>query len=195
MRVRVALPIAKPIRRGAFIAGSDGVCTWVKFKYERLSMFCHYCGMLGHDVKHCASHFAVVKNGGEVDYQYGDFLLAMGGRPRFSPDKNTGPSAEWDQTSGDVQHDGTSPVGKMHGETAMEGMKVGNPCAMDEEESENLELQPKFQQLDNADFASDRHVVEGKCESTPSGQNFQVSTSVQRDVSAMKTAGLQTEVV
>ena len=74
-------------------------------------------------------------------------------------------------------------------------MKVGNPCAMDEEESENLELQPKFQQLDNADFASDRHVVEGKCESTPSGQNFQVSTSVQRDVSAMKTAGLQTEVV
>ena len=127
MRVRVALPIAKPIRRGAFIAGSDGVCTWVKFKYERLSMFCHYCGMLGHDVKHCASHFVVVKNGGEVDYQYGDFLLAMWGRPRFSPNKNTGPSAEWDQTSGDVQHDGTSPVGKMHGETAVEGMKVGNP--------------------------------------------------------------------
>lgn len=78
MRVRVALPIAKPIRRGAFIAGSDGVRTWVKFKYERLSMFCHYCGMLGHDVKHCASHFAVVKNGGEVNYQYGDFLRAMG---------------------------------------------------------------------------------------------------------------------
>ena len=73
-----------------------------------------------------------------------------------------------DQTSGDVQHDGTSPVGNMHGETAVEGMKVGNPCAMDEEESENLELQPKFQQLDNADFASDRHVVEGNCESTPS---------------------------
>ena len=25
MRVRVALPISKPIRRGGFIAGSDGV--------------------------------------------------------------------------------------------------------------------------------------------------------------------------
>lgn len=37
MRVRVAMPIAKPIRRGAFITGSDGIRTWVKFKYERLS--------------------------------------------------------------------------------------------------------------------------------------------------------------
>lgn len=60
----------------------------------------------------------------------------------------------------------------MHGETSVEGMKVGNPCAMDEEESENQELQSKFQQLDNADFASDGHVVEGKCESMTSGQNF-----------------------
>ena len=34
MRVRVALPIAKLIRRGAFIVGLDGVHTWVKFKYE-----------------------------------------------------------------------------------------------------------------------------------------------------------------
>ena len=34
MRVRVALPIAKLIRKGAFIVGLDGVHTWVKFKYE-----------------------------------------------------------------------------------------------------------------------------------------------------------------
>ena len=42
MRVRVALPISKPIRRGGFIAGSDGVKTWVSFKYEILPIFCHY---------------------------------------------------------------------------------------------------------------------------------------------------------
>lgn len=190
MRVKVPFPIAKPDRRGAFISGSDGVHTWVKFKYERLSLFCHYCGMLGHDVKHYASHFAVVKNGGEVDYQYGDFLRAMGGRPRFSPNKNTGPSAEWDHTLGDVQHDGTSPVGNMQGETT----KAGNPCAMDVGESENLGFQPKIQQLDNVDSASDKHVDDGNDESKPSGQKFQESNSVQREVSAMKTAGLQTEV-
>lgn len=32
MRVRVALPILKPIRRGSFIAGSDGDRHWVTFK-------------------------------------------------------------------------------------------------------------------------------------------------------------------
>ena len=56
MRVRVALPISKPIRRGSFIAGSDGEKHWVKFKYERLPLFCHFCGMLGHDVRNCAEH-------------------------------------------------------------------------------------------------------------------------------------------
>ena len=39
MRVRVSLPISKPLRRGAFIVGSDGERTWVNFKYERLSFF------------------------------------------------------------------------------------------------------------------------------------------------------------
>ena len=39
MRVRVALPIAKPFRRGAYIADLDGARTWVKFKYERLPYF------------------------------------------------------------------------------------------------------------------------------------------------------------
>ena len=65
MRVKVAV---QPLRRGGFIAGSDGARSWVTFKYERLPLFCHYCGLLGHDVKHCASHFAVSKNSGEVDY-------------------------------------------------------------------------------------------------------------------------------
>ena len=46
MRVKVALPISKPIRRGGFLAGSDGQRTWVTFKYERLPLFCHWCGTL-----------------------------------------------------------------------------------------------------------------------------------------------------
>ena len=34
MRVKVAFPISKPIRRGGFLAGSDGQRTWFTFKYE-----------------------------------------------------------------------------------------------------------------------------------------------------------------
>ena len=78
----MALPISKPIRRGSSIVGSDGEKHLVKFKYERLPLFCHFCGMLGHDVKNCAEHFAATTIGGTIDYQYRDFLKAMGGRAR-----------------------------------------------------------------------------------------------------------------
>ena len=92
MRVRVALPISKPIRRGGYIAGSDGGKSWVFFKYERLPIFCHYCGILGHDLKHCAAHYAVDKAGGRIEYKYGDFLRAVGGCPRAQGSKEVGPT-------------------------------------------------------------------------------------------------------
>ena len=66
MRVRVALPISKPIQRGGFIARSDGVKTWVSFKYERLPIFCHYYGILGHDLRHYVAHYAVEKKGDRI---------------------------------------------------------------------------------------------------------------------------------
>ena len=80
MRVKVAIPISKLVRRGGFLAGSDGNKNWVSFKYERLPMFCHHCGLLGHDLKHCASYFAATKNKKDVVCQYGEWLKASGGR-------------------------------------------------------------------------------------------------------------------
>jgi len=67
MRVWVALPVSKPLRCGGFIVDSNGDRMWVHFKYERLPMFCHFCGILGHDFHHCARHFAAEKSDGEVD--------------------------------------------------------------------------------------------------------------------------------
>ena len=68
IRVRVALPISKPIRRGGFVTGSDRERCWVNYKYECLSIFCYYCGLLGHDLKHSASHYVASKKEGEVRY-------------------------------------------------------------------------------------------------------------------------------
>ena len=34
MRVKVDIPVVKAIRRGAFLAGSDGLRHWVDLKYE-----------------------------------------------------------------------------------------------------------------------------------------------------------------
>ena len=88
MRVRVAIPISKPIRRGSFVAGSDGTRHWVNFKYERLALFCHFCGTMGHDLRHCASYYVASKNSGEVECQYGDWMKATGGRSSL-PTRNT----------------------------------------------------------------------------------------------------------
>ena len=95
MRVHVALPITKPLRCGGYIAGMDSERMWVTYKYERLPMFCHFCGLLGHDIRHCANHFAAEKGSGEVKYQYGDWLKASGNRLR-TPQRQ-----ETKQTHGD----------------------------------------------------------------------------------------------
>ena len=53
MRVRVELDITKPLSRGRrvrFGPDSDG---WVLFRYERLPVFCYWCGRLTHDAKEC----------------------------------------------------------------------------------------------------------------------------------------------
>ena len=53
LRVRVALPISKPFRRGGFLMGSDGKQHWVDYKYERLPVFFHFWKVLGHDIRYC----------------------------------------------------------------------------------------------------------------------------------------------
>lgn len=45
MRIRVDLPINKPLRRGGNIVNSDGEKYWVTFKYERLPSFCYFFPM------------------------------------------------------------------------------------------------------------------------------------------------------
>ena len=72
LRVRVDLPIEKPLRRGGYITNAEGDRVWVTFKYERLPTFCYDCGKLGHDGKHCSK----VCESQLQDRQYGEWLRA-----------------------------------------------------------------------------------------------------------------------
>ena len=85
LRVRVALPISKPVRKGGFLLGSNGKRHWVTYKYERLPMFCHYCGILGHDLHHYLVHFAASKENDNVEYQFGEWLKVDSGRSKSLP--------------------------------------------------------------------------------------------------------------
>ena len=75
MRVRVDLPINRPLRRGGNIVNPEGEKFWVSFKYERLPTFCFLCGILRHDERHCSGN----PNNFEAHRQYGDWLRANGG--------------------------------------------------------------------------------------------------------------------
>ena len=77
MRVRVSISVSKPLRRGCFVSNSDGNRTWLNFKYERLAMFCYFCGFVGYDLKHYTGFFAAKKNDATMELQYGDWLKAV----------------------------------------------------------------------------------------------------------------------
>nr|POE67563.1 hypothetical protein CFP56_65011 [Quercus suber] len=53
LRVRVDVPLDKPIRGGAPVLSPEGDKVWVAFKYERLCGLCFHCGLLGHEAKAC----------------------------------------------------------------------------------------------------------------------------------------------
>ena len=74
IRIRVDLPIDKPLQKGGNIVNIEGEKIWVSFKYERLPNFCFFCGLLGHDEKHCQEPPSDLGN----TKQYGDWLRANG---------------------------------------------------------------------------------------------------------------------
>lgn len=144
MRVRVTLPVSKPLRCGGFIANSDGERTSVKFKYERLPIFCHFCGILGHDLRHCASHYAIEKYGGRgVYYQYGDWLKAIGGQR----------SPPWNSTVEPNPQEWISSRDENYGEDAknqgVEAVKCGLDSFKQEDEFKKYGINPNIQQRRN----------------------------------------------
>ena len=74
MRVRVDLPIEKPLRRGGYVTNMDGERCWVFFKYERLSTFCFTYRKIGHDEKHCG----MVIEKQPLECQYGEWMRVGG---------------------------------------------------------------------------------------------------------------------
>ncbi|XP_019150072.1 PREDICTED: uncharacterized protein At4g02000-like [Ipomoea nil] len=53
-RIRVKLMIASPLKRRMKLLRKDGTIQWITFRYERLSIFCLCCGLLGHTDKFCS---------------------------------------------------------------------------------------------------------------------------------------------
>ena len=81
-------------------------------------MFCRYCGLLGHDIKHCARHFAALKKGGEVVYPYGDWMKAV--RPRsWSPTRRDSSRYLQKKKKVETENKNSRDEGGMQAPTAM----------------------------------------------------------------------------
>ena len=106
MRIRVDIPIDKPLRRGANVVNSNGDKFWVTFKYERLPNFCFLCGILGHDEKHCSDF----QGKAEGHRQYGDWLHASNGfKGGFEKQKATSSGGHENRTER-MEEDSSIPV-------------------------------------------------------------------------------------
>ena len=55
----------KPLCRGRKVRFSQDQEGWVTFWYERLSIFCHWCGVLNHDSKDCDDKLDELKGVGD----------------------------------------------------------------------------------------------------------------------------------
>ena len=53
LRIRVEIPLKKPIRRGGQVVSPEGDRVKVAYKYERLVGMCFQCGRVGHNANRC----------------------------------------------------------------------------------------------------------------------------------------------
>ena len=53
IRVRANIDINQPLCRSRFINMGDLDPLWISFQYERMPIFCYWCGLINHDKKDC----------------------------------------------------------------------------------------------------------------------------------------------
>ncbi|KAF4361229.1 hypothetical protein G4B88_000627, partial [Cannabis sativa] len=54
LRVQVDIDIGNPLVSGCFFDLASGVKKWLQFKYEKIGIFCYFCGRLGHQRRGCS---------------------------------------------------------------------------------------------------------------------------------------------
>nr|POF22029.1 hypothetical protein CFP56_74765 [Quercus suber] len=117
--------------------------------------------MLGHDVKNCAEHFSATKIGGIVEYQYGDFLKAVGGRVRGGSFERKAGGVEYGPEGGGATSGADSYRSKrdlircgaplqLCRDVAVADVLCRNPRNDDEEKSGFSGIKPHVQEHDHA---------------------------------------------
>lgn len=74
LRVRVSIPLDKPLKRRMKLKKSESNWCWVNFKYEGIPMFCFICGFVGHSDKLCEKLFDMPED--NIEKPFGTWMCA-----------------------------------------------------------------------------------------------------------------------
>jgi 14-3-3 protein epsilon len=64
MRIRVKVDVRVPLKKEAKVMNKVGEWCSVKFKYEKLGVFCFVCGIMGHGENKCEVRFSMEQDSG-----------------------------------------------------------------------------------------------------------------------------------
>ncbi|XP_050253663.1 uncharacterized protein LOC126699735 [Quercus robur] len=76
IRVRILIDIEQPLCRGRYVDLDGSDPHWISFQYERLPIFCYWCGCLNHDERDCKIWIDSGESLQKSDQQYGPWLKA-----------------------------------------------------------------------------------------------------------------------
>ncbi|KAF4363728.1 hypothetical protein G4B88_000957 [Cannabis sativa] len=108
MKVQVDIDFNKPLVVGCFFDLASGVKKWIQVKFEKIGIFCYYCGCLGHQRWGCklTSSVTVANNDGILFPMYGPRLsISSTYLDIFSGPKSFGPRSVLSAASGKIGGD------------------------------------------------------------------------------------------
>ena len=76
LRVQINIDISQPLCRGRMVDNGELSLSWVSFQYERMPIFCYWCGLLNHDEKDCKLWICSKGTLRKDEQQYGAWLRA-----------------------------------------------------------------------------------------------------------------------
>lgn len=82
LHIRVLVKTTEPLCRGRNICLGRVDRVWVDFKYERLPIFCYWCGMVDHDEKECIQWIRSTESMRPEEMQFGAWLRDASKRPQ-----------------------------------------------------------------------------------------------------------------
>jgi hypothetical protein len=68
MRIQVKIDVRMPLKKDARVKNKDGNWCTVKFKYEKLGIFCFVCGVMGHGENKCEIRFSMEHDDGTREW-------------------------------------------------------------------------------------------------------------------------------